>query len=102
MGLDEVNKRVVEPLEQGDRGDGGWFVITRVHLTAARLKDIAAYLHDVGAETGRTLSNADYNALAEAVGVTGADPVQPPPGGSCPGRLTRFGRCRFRRTAFRL
>ena len=69
-----MKRRVVARLEEGDRGDRGWFLITRVHLTAARLRDAATYLHNVRAAEGRNLSNDDYNALAHAVGITGTNP----------------------------
>ena len=74
MPLREVLRRVIARLEEGDRGDRGWFLITRVHLSPARLRDIVTYLYDVGANEGRELQAQDYNALAAAVGVAGDDP----------------------------
>jgi len=75
MSLREVRRRVVARLSQADRGDRGWFLITRVHLNTARLKDIAVYLYDRGGAGGPVeLRSADYEALARVAGVTGADP----------------------------
>jgi len=74
MPLREVIRRVTTRLDEGDTGSRGWFLITRVHLSPARLRDIITYLYDVGAAEGRELIVRDYTALAEAAGIGGDDP----------------------------
>ncbi|MGC1831040.1 MAG: DUF3883 domain-containing protein [Candidatus Acidiferrales bacterium] len=61
-------------MAEGDTGSRGWFLITRVHLSTARLREIVSYLYDVGAEGGRELHETDYRALAAAAGIEGDDP----------------------------
>lgn len=74
MPLDDLRRRVTARLDEGDRGDRGWFLITRVHLTAARLRDIAAYLHDAGAKEPYVMGDTDYRALARILEIPGEDP----------------------------
>ena len=45
--LEEVRRKLVDRLEEGDRGDRGWFVITRVHVALSWLKGIAEYLENL-------------------------------------------------------
>ncbi len=48
MSLERVRRRLANRLEEGDRGDRGWFVITRVHVALSWLKGIAEYLENRG------------------------------------------------------
>jgi hypothetical protein len=72
--FDETRARVVDRLEQADRGDRGWFLITRVHLSPDRIQDIASYLYRLGAGSPTVLSQDDYRALGRAADVRTADP----------------------------
>ncbi|MBI4483102.1 MAG: DUF3883 domain-containing protein [Acidobacteria bacterium] len=74
MSFRKLRRRVINRLDEGDRGDRAWFLITRVHLNAGRLRDIATYLYDLGVDAGRDLEAHDYEALAKLAGVTGPDP----------------------------
>ena len=64
MSLDDVHQRLVVRLDQGDRGDRGWFVITRVHVALSWLKGIAEYLEYRG--NGKVIrpTGQDYDRLA--------------------------------------
>jgi hypothetical protein len=69
-----LRRRIVRRLDEGDRGDRGWFLITRVHLSTARLKAVAEYLHDLGAADSVALGARHYAELALLCGVAGHDP----------------------------
>lgn len=61
-------------LDEGDRGDRGWWLITRVTITAARIQLIARYLADAGASSGAlVLGEPHYRALGRLLGI-GANP----------------------------
>ncbi len=74
MSFDSLKRRVSRRLEEGAGGDHGWWIITRVHLSAARLRSLAVYLADAGFESPRDLTEVDYSALARAAEVTSEDP----------------------------
>lgn len=57
-------------LDEGDRGDRGWWLITRVTVTAARIQLIARYLADAGASSNPlVLREAHYRALGRQLGI---------------------------------
>lgn len=74
MTTTQLKQRLITRLNEGGRGDRGWFIITRVHLSAERLKDTCAYLWNVGASAGYNLAERDYLALATINGITGSNP----------------------------
>ena len=65
---------LVDRLEEGDRGDRGWFIITRVHVSLSWLKGIAEYLENRGGSETIELSYHDYRRLATIIGTDTADP----------------------------
>lgn len=74
MSLDTVRQLISERLDQADRGDRGWFIITRVHVALWWLKVIATYLDDCGDGRPVTLGAEDYQRLGELIGITSGDP----------------------------
>ena len=74
MRLKEVRRRLVDRLEEGDRGDRGWFVITRVHVAVSWLKGIAEYLENRGGGDVIRLDGHDYQRLATIIGTDSDDP----------------------------
>ena len=74
MSLQDVRRRLVVRLEEGDRGDRGWFVITRVHVALSWLKAIAEYLENRGAGRVIQLTEQDYDRLATIIETNTADP----------------------------
>jgi hypothetical protein len=74
MSFPDLRREVVGRLEEANRGDRGWFLITRVHLSAACLKSIAAYLYDIAAADSVVLERAHYRQLAILAGVAGNNP----------------------------
>ena len=74
MSLDEVRRRLVDRLEEGDRGDRGWFVITRVHVAVSWLKGIAEYLENRGGGNVVHLNRNDYQRLATIIETDSDDP----------------------------
>ena len=74
MSLENVRRRLVGRLEEGDRGDRGWFVITRVHVAVSWLKGIAEYLENRGAGGVIELTGNDYRRLATIIETDSDDP----------------------------
>ena len=74
MSLRDVRRILVERLEQGDRGDRGWFVITRVHVALSWLEGIAEYLADRGGRGIVQLTQDDYERLGTIVDIDSNDP----------------------------
>lgn len=74
MTLKAVRGMVVERLEQGDRGDRGWFVITRVHVALWWIKGIAEYLEARGGRHAIELTNRDYRQLGGLIGSQSDEP----------------------------
>jgi hypothetical protein len=62
-------------LDEADRGDRAWWLLTRVHLSAPRLQQIAAYLYDAGADGGLDLTPAHYANIAVSLDIGTADPA---------------------------
>lgn len=63
-------------LDEAERGDRAWWLLTRVHLSAVRLQQIAAYLLDSGADSELELTPAHYTNLATVLGITTTNPAQ--------------------------
>lgn len=63
-------------LDEGGRGDRGWSLLTRVHLSAVRLQQVAAYLNDA-ASSGAvlTLTPGHYANLAIMLGIAAPNPA---------------------------
>lgn len=76
MSFAGLKSLLIKRLGEGDRGDRGWFLLTRVHLSAARLQSIAAYLYDAGADKPLELTSAHYSALGGLLDITNGNPRQ--------------------------
>ena len=74
MSLEDVRRRLVGRLEEADRGDRGWFVITRVHVAVSWLKGIAEYLENRGGGGVIRLTRNDYRRLATIIETDSDDP----------------------------
>jgi hypothetical protein len=74
MTFEELREALIDRLEEGNRGDRGWWLITRVHLTPARLQQIATYLFDAGAAEELALTRRHYRELARILGIETDDP----------------------------
>jgi len=74
MSLRTVEKALVDRLDEGDRGDRGWFVITRVHVDLHWLKDIVDYIFRAAGDQPVSLTLKDYSQLGRLVGI---NPVNP-------------------------
>ena len=73
-GYDSLRAALVARLDQGDRGDRGWFLITRVHLSAARVKGLCDYVLTRGEGKSFTPGPSDYAQLAQFAGVKSLNP----------------------------
>jgi len=74
MRINDLANYVAKRLDEGDRGDRGWWLITRRQPNAARLRDTCIYLKDAGAVTGYRLTQRDYAAIAAINNVRSGDP----------------------------
>ena len=74
MSLQRVRRNIVARLDEGDRGDRGWFVITRVHVALSWLKGIAEYLENRGGDGIIRLTAHDYARLATVIETENANP----------------------------
>lgn len=74
MNLEGVRRTLVDRLDEGDRGDRGWFVITRVHVAVSWLKGIAEYLENRGGGDVIRLTEDDYRRLARIIETKADDP----------------------------
>jgi hypothetical protein len=72
----EVRSALRARLDEGNRGDRGWWLLTRVHLSPARLRSVASYLNDAGAANGLDLTRRHYADLGEIIGIGNANPAQ--------------------------
>lgn len=69
-----VRNNLIKRLEDGDRGDRGWFVITRVHVAVSWLKGIAEYLENASGGDVIRLTGQDFQRLATIIETEAADP----------------------------
>ena len=67
MNLKGVHRGLINRLEEADRGDRGWFIITRVHVALSWLKGIAEYLENRGGGDVIHLTELDYQRIAKIV-----------------------------------
>jgi hypothetical protein len=74
MPLENVRAILVDRLEEGDRGDRGWFIITRVHVALSWLKGIAEYLESRGGNGPIELLGHDYDRIATIANIVTGDP----------------------------
>ncbi len=74
MSLKVVHRELVDRLEEADRGDRGWFIITRVHVALSWLKGIAEYLENKGGGGVIHLTELDYQRIAKIVDINRDDP----------------------------
>jgi hypothetical protein len=75
MAFEDLRDALTARLDEGDRGDRGWWLLTRVHLSAVRLQQIASYLHDAGAARALTLTPGHYRNLARNLEIDTPDPA---------------------------
>lgn len=74
MSFQELHRALVARLNEGGRGDRGWWLVTRVHLSASRLQRVASYIHDAAGERALTLTQQHYRELGAILGVRAANP----------------------------
>lgn len=68
MSRQSVLNRVSQRLSQDQQGDRGWFIITRVHVEAYWLKDIADYIFQKYGRSTFSPDAQDYRRLAQITG----------------------------------
>lgn len=74
MSIAVVRDILAPRLDEGDRGDRGWFIITRVHVAVSWLKGIAEYIETRGAGASVELAARDYERIAAIIETDTADP----------------------------
>lgn len=74
MAFNDLKTRLETRLDEADRGDRGWWLLTRVHVSAERLRDIAEYIYSVAGPNDLSLTSGHYTALAALLGVSGQTP----------------------------
>jgi len=74
MSLKAVEKKIVDRLEEGNRGDRGWFIITRVHVELHWLKDIVEYMFRKAGDQPITLTEQDYSQIGRIVNISLVNP----------------------------
>ena len=74
MSLKTVRAKLIDCLNRSERGDRGWFIITRVHIELSWLKDIAEYLERRGNQNIIKLEDKDYAQLAIIINTDNSDP----------------------------
>jgi len=74
MSLASVRHTLVSRLDEDDRGDRAWWVLTRVHVSPDWLKGVAEYLEHLGGDSVLTLTSLDYRRLGTIIESGAADP----------------------------
>lgn len=74
MNFEELQTQIRHRLEQSDRGDRGWWILTRVHVSMYWIKGIVDYLFAQGGTNRIVLSDNDYQKIARISGVESPDP----------------------------
>ncbi|NML06526.1 DUF3883 domain-containing protein [Sphingomonas sp. G-3-2-10] len=69
MSFDALEQAIITRLDQSDRGDRGWWLITRVHLTAAKILEVTRYLSDVAGNQEITLTDQHFSEIGDIVGI---------------------------------
>lgn len=67
MSYEEVRGIITTRLDEGDRGDRGWFAVTRIQVRIAWLRAIVQYVEARGSGSSVTLNNQDYSKLAAII-----------------------------------
>ncbi|MBE0479866.1 MAG: DUF3883 domain-containing protein [Dehalococcoidia bacterium] len=71
--FEQLRLQVITRLDQGDRGDRGWFIITRVHVSLDWVKAIIDYLSSTAGKR-IILTKRDYRQIGAIVGLKSTDP----------------------------
>ncbi len=72
--FESIHSALTKRLDEADRGDRGWFLITRVHLSPARVKGLCDYIRARSQGLRLALRQADYARMATLANVSSADP----------------------------
>ena len=76
MSLSSVRRTLVTRLDEDGKGDRGWWVLTRVHVSSHWLKAIAEYLEHRSSGSRFTLNERDYRRLGAIIESQASDPGQ--------------------------
>jgi hypothetical protein len=76
MPFQDLRRSLQRRLDEADRGDRGWWLVTRVHLSPARLQQIARYLYEAGAENELELTSQHYRDIGGILEIDNANPRQ--------------------------
>ena len=74
MSFASVRRTLVERLDEDDRGDRAWWVLTRVHVSPHWLRGIAEYLEHLAGDSVFALEALDYRRLGTIIESQAADP----------------------------
>lgn len=74
MSFESLKEKVITRLDDADRGDRGWFIITRVHVSTNWIKGIVDYIFSKGQTENVSLNLQDYSQLARVVGIGSQNP----------------------------
>lgn len=74
MPFQELHRALIARLNEGGRGDRGWWLLTRVHLNASRLQRVASYIHDAARDRALTLTQQHYRELGAILNIGSANP----------------------------
>jgi hypothetical protein len=76
MSFTTLKAALIKRLDEGDRGDRAWSLLTRVHLSVSRLQAIAGYLHDASGAAPLVLTSSHYAALGKLLKIPNKHPGQ--------------------------
>ncbi|ROT99205.1 DUF3883 domain-containing protein [Marinobacter sp. R17] len=76
MSLDVLRNKLVQRFDEFDRGDRGWFAITRVHVSSSWLKAIAEYIEYRSMGNPIEFDERDYQQLATIIETDNDNPGQ--------------------------
>lgn len=74
MDFKQIQRQVIARLDEADRGDRGWFIITRVHTSVNWIKGIAEYLLTRGDGKIIRPTASDYERISQIVAISSTDP----------------------------
>ncbi|MBM6577939.1 AlwI family type II restriction endonuclease [Microvirga sp. SRT01] len=69
MVLEDLRHKLIERLDDGVRGDRGWWLVTRVHLTPARITEVARFLAVKSVDDYIELTEQNYEQIGEIMGI---------------------------------
>lgn len=72
--FDELSRDLVRRLDEHDRGDHGWWLITRVHLESTVIVGILQYLSGVATDNRVELTPQHYREIARVAGIRSDQP----------------------------